>query len=50
VIEDYASKMPFKFTGTLKKLTIVLEPVPADTRAELEQFERQSAFRSAMRD
>jgi arylsulfatase A-like enzyme len=26
VIEDYADKMPFGFTGTLKKLAVVLEP------------------------
>ena len=24
VIEDYVTKMPFKFTGTLQKVTIVL--------------------------
>lgn len=26
VIEDYADKMPFPFTGTLKKFVVVLEP------------------------
>jgi arylsulfatase len=26
VIEDYADKMPFRFTGTLKKLAVILEP------------------------
>jgi arylsulfatase A-like enzyme len=26
VIEDYADKMPFAFTGTLKKIEVVLEP------------------------
>ena len=26
VVEDYADKMPFTFTGTLKKLVVVLEP------------------------
>jgi hypothetical protein len=26
VVDDYAAKMPFAFTGTLKKLTVVLEP------------------------
>jgi arylsulfatase A-like enzyme len=26
IVEDYADKMPFAFTGTLKKLVIVLEP------------------------
>jgi len=26
VVEDYVDKMPFPFTGTLKKVLIVLEP------------------------
>jgi len=26
VIEDYVDKMPFPFTGTLKKFVVVLEP------------------------
>ena len=26
VAEDYADKMPYRFTGTLKKLGVVLEP------------------------
>ena len=26
VVEDYADKMPFPFTGTLKKFVVVLEP------------------------
>jgi arylsulfatase len=26
VVEDYAAKMPYEFTGTLKKLGVVLEP------------------------
>jgi hypothetical protein len=26
VVEDYAGKMPFPFTGTLKKFVVVLEP------------------------
>ena len=26
VMEDYADKMPFPFTGTLKKFVVVLEP------------------------
>ena len=26
IVEDYASKMPFEFTGTLEKLGVVLEP------------------------
>jgi hypothetical protein len=26
VVEDYADKMPYRFTGTLKKFVVVLEP------------------------
>jgi hypothetical protein len=26
VVEDYAGKMPFPFTGTLKKFVVILEP------------------------
>ncbi|HEY6384250.1 MAG TPA: arylsulfatase [Candidatus Acidoferrum sp.] len=26
VVEDYAEKMPFRFTGTLKKFVVILEP------------------------
>jgi len=26
VVEDYAAKMPYEFTGTLKKFGVVLEP------------------------
>jgi len=26
VVEDYAGKMPFAFSGTLKKFLVVLEP------------------------
>ena len=27
VVEDYVDKMPFRFTGTLKRFAVVLEPV-----------------------
>ncbi len=26
VVEDYVNKMPFAFTGTLKKFVVILEP------------------------
>jgi hypothetical protein len=26
VVEDYVDKMPFAFTGTLKKFVVILEP------------------------
>ena len=50
VVEDYASKMPFKFTGTLAKLTIELKPVATNMRGELERLQRETEFRKAMRD
>jgi hypothetical protein len=37
VIEDYADKTPFKFTGTLKKFVVDLTPgtlTPAQTKEE----------------
>jgi len=40
VIEDYAGKMPFAFTGTLKRFSVVLEPeklTPEERAALLEQ-------------
>lgn len=42
VIEEYAARMPFKFTGTLEKLTIDLAPrnLPAKDRRESEESER----------
>jgi hypothetical protein len=27
VLEDYADRMPFRFTGTLKRFVVVLEPL-----------------------
>jgi arylsulfatase len=50
VIEDYDNRMPFKFTGKLEKLTIDLKPVAPSMRGELERFQRETAFRKAMRD
>ena len=40
VIEDYVDKMPFAFTGTLKKFVVVLEPdklTPEERKALLEE-------------
>src|SRR5215468_9280796 len=50
VIEDYVNRMPLKFTGKLEKLTIDLKPVAPSMRGELERFQRETAFRKAMRD
>jgi arylsulfatase len=42
VIEDYATRMPFQFTGTLNKLTIEL--APANLKAEhLRELDQQQA-------
>ena len=40
VIEDYADNMPFAFTGTLKRLQVLLEPdklIPTERKALLAQ-------------
>jgi arylsulfatase A-like enzyme len=50
VIEDYAGKMPFKFTGGLDKVTIELEPIPLGIRGEIERLEREAALKKALRD
>jgi hypothetical protein len=36
VVEDYAARMPFKFTGTIHKVTIELKEMKA-AQAEAEQ-------------
>ena len=50
VIEDYAEKMPFKFTGGLDKVTIELEPIPLGIRGEIERLEHEAALKKALRD
>ena len=45
VVEDFASQMPFTFTGTLKKFVVVLEPQnlsEADKQRLLEELARAS--------
>jgi hypothetical protein len=45
VVEDYADKMPFAFTGTLKKFVVVLEPenlTPEERKRLLEEEARAS--------
>ena len=45
VVEDYADRMPFAFTGTLKRFLVVLEPdklTPEERAALLEQEARGS--------
>jgi hypothetical protein len=40
VVEDYVDKMPFAFTGTLKKFVVVLEPeklTPEEKKRMLEE-------------
>ena len=46
MIEDYDSKMPFQFTGTLEKLTIELAPqnLNAEDEKELEMRQRAGAL------
>src|SRR5262249_13376743 len=43
VVENYADKMPFAFTGTLKKFVVILEPeklTPEERKRLLEQEAR----------
>jgi arylsulfatase len=35
VLEEYADKMPFRFTGTLKKFAVVLEPLKLSEEEQL---------------
>jgi arylsulfatase len=42
VLEDYADKMPFRFTGTLKKFAVVLEPAKL-SEEELARLREQLA-------
>ena len=50
VIEDYADKMPFKFTGKLDKITIELEPLPLGIRGDIERLEREAVLKKTLRD
>jgi arylsulfatase A-like enzyme len=45
VLEEYADKMPFRFSGTLKKLAVVLEPMKL---GEAEQQRLREALAEAM--
>ena len=44
VVEDYVDKMPYPFTGTLKKLVVVLEPekLTEDERQHLREQEAKA--------
>src|SRR5262249_37601934 len=46
VIDDYDAKMPFKFTGTLRKVAIKLgvEKLAPKERGELQRLERNRAL------
>ena len=46
VIDEYDTKMPFKFTGTLEKVQIKLGPneLTPQQRGELEQLKRDFAL------
>jgi arylsulfatase A-like enzyme len=46
VVEDYVDKMPFAFTGTLKKVIVVLEPMnlSEEERQQLLQEEARAAL------
>jgi arylsulfatase len=44
VVEDYAAKMPYQFTGTLKKLAVILEPekLTEEERKQLREAESKA--------
>ena len=46
VVEDYVDKMPFAFTGTLKRLLVVLEPqkLTDEERRRLRQEEARASM------
>lgn len=46
VVQDYAGKMPFAFTGTLKKFVVVLEPekLSAEEKKRLLEEEAKAAM------
>jgi arylsulfatase len=46
VVEDYADKMPFRFTGALKKFVVILEPekLTAEERRSLLEEEARASM------
>ena len=46
VVEDYVDKMPFPFTGTLKKFVVVLEPekLTEEERKRLREEEAKASM------
>ena len=46
VIDEYDAKMPFKFTGTLKKVEVKLgeDKLPAKARADLQRLRSEHAL------
>jgi hypothetical protein len=46
LIEDYANKMPFRFSGKLEKVTIDLKP----ERSGLKEQEEEDGTAAALRD
>ena len=46
VVEDYVDKMPFRFTGTLKKFVVVLEPekLTEEERKRLREEEAKASL------
>ena len=49
VIEDYADRMPFKFTGTIQKVTIQLQPSTL-TKADEKLLEKAESEAAAGRN
>ena len=47
VIDDYAEQLPYKFTGTLAKLTVDLAPQSLSAKEQKEIEEGAKAIKSA---
>jgi arylsulfatase A-like enzyme len=48
VVEDYVDKMPFQFTGTLKKFVVVLEPEKLSAEEKKRMLEEEAKAAMAM--
>jgi hypothetical protein len=48
VVEDYADKMPFSFTGTLRKFVVVLEPQKLTEEERKRLLEEEARFSMAV--
>jgi arylsulfatase A-like enzyme len=50
VVEDYGIPAPYKFTGTIDKVTIVLKEMKAAEKAEVDKGRAEAAYQKALSD